>query len=207
MKPMHMATVSLLLALAAAPALASTAQVGPAEPETPAAPAGCSSSKTPASGQTAARFQVWGGAGATPWLAEDAIWISVVERSNDDIWHVRSLTRCTSSIRNVVKCNAKLSTSNSPSPALTRTRSSSRSTGWTHTSPTSSGTTRPSGAPMCRSGRGALSRPLSRAGLGRRGRACPCPGMAARSARVAPMAFGGGGTGCGARCASKAWTP
>ena len=31
-----------------------------------------------------ARFQVWGGPAETMWLAEDAIWITVVERSADD---------------------------------------------------------------------------------------------------------------------------
>ena len=32
-----------------------------------------------------ARFQVWGGPTKTMWLAEDAIWITVVERSTDDV--------------------------------------------------------------------------------------------------------------------------
>jgi hypothetical protein len=42
-----------------------------------------------------ARFQAWGRTAGTMWLAENAIWITVVERSNDDVArsHVEKLER------------------------------------------------------------------------------------------------------------------
>lgn len=43
----------------------------------------------------AARFQVWGAPARAMWLAEDAIWLTVVERSTDNIErsHVDTLER------------------------------------------------------------------------------------------------------------------
>ncbi len=80
MKRMRIATTLLLLALLA-PAAALTAQGGPARPDTPAAePGGLLFIENAGQFDPAARFQVWGGSG-TVWLAEDAIWLTVVERS------------------------------------------------------------------------------------------------------------------------------
>ena len=48
----------------------------------------------------APRFQVWGGPAGAMWLAEDAMWITIVERSTSD-GRVRALTRWNVSTRNV----------------------------------------------------------------------------------------------------------
>ncbi len=83
MKRMRIATTLLLLALLA-PAAAITAQGSPARPDTPAAePGGLLFIENAGQFDPAARFQVWGGTG-TVWLAEDAIWLTVVEPGDRD---------------------------------------------------------------------------------------------------------------------------
>ncbi len=84
MKHMHMATILLLLALLAPSA---TVLGSPGEAETRAgAPAAGGLLFVENAGQwpEAARFQVWGG-GGTVWLAEDAVWLTIVERSGDEV--------------------------------------------------------------------------------------------------------------------------
>ena len=90
MKPMGMTTILLLLALTATPAVAPAAQGEPVGPQPPTAASGGilfieNAGQWPpsvGSGQ-APCFQVWGG-GQTPWLAEDAVWLTVEERANVD---------------------------------------------------------------------------------------------------------------------------
>ncbi len=83
MKRVRIATTLLLLMLLAS-AVTLRAQGSPACPETPASGSGrLLFIENAGQFDPAARFQVWGGAG-TVWLAEDAIWLTVVEPGDRD---------------------------------------------------------------------------------------------------------------------------
>ena len=102
--------------------------------------------------------------------------------------------------------NSPGSTCGSPSLGPTPIRTWSRSTAWTPTFPTSSAPTLSNGAPTCLSGRGALSRLLSRVDLRaqgpRAGRWHRAPSHRPRGARTSEVE-GAVGVGCASRAPTR----
>lgn len=101
-----------------------------------------------------ARFQVRGGNGAM-WLAEDALWITVIEPENKGAGEQGSKgTRVSSLLPPATPPRSLQTASTFASPSLARisTRTWSHSTGWINMFRTFSAMIRPSGIQTCRSG-------------------------------------------------------
>ena len=100
-----------------------------------------------------ARFQVRGSAAGTIWLADDAIWLTLVERASPFTPDMQADGRSTPLARTAVEGAQPASraqpTSSSRSPAPTPTHAWSRLIAWIPWSASSSAASPRSGAPAC----------------------------------------------------------
>jgi len=94
-----------------------------------------------------ARFQMFGGDAL--WLADDALWLTVLEPESAE---AQTTSRDFQNPKSKINRLVRASTCASASPTPTPTRAWNRSTAWTRPSPISKAAIPPAGIPPCRCG-------------------------------------------------------